>query len=369
MEWVYNGSSDEPTLFEGDSHGSSLYPPPFDIFASSSAVEDEPRSECEAECYGSSDEPDPVLPPEQAFRKFAERSAATPRHADFSTAIYAEAAAKPVPRRIHPRNPAAESRKERIARIAAELDTLAADAGVEADQAADGLADLSVLRQQLRDIEAAVTAPRQPRSRVLPVRELDSGEERMPSHSGVTVQMVSPDLATVAALERRVSALETSVGVSHLTEACDGKTLASMLDDVQNRLELVADRTLPDRLKNDARDIADILQNQLQSEHGADVVRAATVLEKMEKWEHVADTVPLVVERLRCFKKLQDEAGQFVASLAALGKQVDALGKRSETSGSLIANVQRNLEANVNIVQVNLDILERKLAGDTECSS
>lgn len=367
MEWVYNSSSDEPTIFEGDSHGSCAQPSPFDIFASSSAVEDEPRSECEAEFYGSSDEPDEVLPPEQAFLKFAQRSAATPRDADFSSAIYAEAAAKPVPRRIRPTNPAAESRRERVARITAELDALATEVGIEADKPADALADLSALRQQLRDIEVA--APRQPRARLLPARESGLGGERTDLHSGVTVQMVSPDLATVAALERRVAALESSVGVSHLTEACNGKALAGMLDDVQNRLELVADRTLPERLKNDARDVAEILQKELQNEHGADVVRAATVLEKMEKWEHVADTVPLVVERLRCFKKLQDEAGQFVASLSALGKQVDALAKRKETNGSLIANVQRSLEANVKTVQENLDILERKLAGDAGSSS
>lgn len=373
MEWVYNGSSDEPTLFEGDSHGSSAStrPSAFDIFSSSSAVEDEPRSECEAEAeyYGSSDEPDDLLAPEDAFLKFAHRSTAAKPNADFSSAIYAEAAAKHVPRSLPRRNPAIESRKERIARIATELDALAQETGIESEQPTDSVADLSALREQLHSIEAAAAAPHQPRARLLLQRDSGALDDRAKSQTGLTVQMVSPDVGAVSALEKRVAAVERSVGVSHLSEVCDGKSMAGMLDDVQNRLEFVTDRSLPERLKSDARDIAEILQKELQSEHGADVVKTATVLEKMEKWEQIADTVPLVVERLRCFKKLQDEAGQFIVSLAALGKQVDSLAKTSEINGKLIANVSRNLEANCNTVQENLNILERKLTGDLGCSS
>lgn len=366
MEWFYNEPSNEPSVFEGDSRGSTSTPNArsADIFSSRSAVELEPRSECdtEPEYFGSSDEPEELLAPEEAFIKFFTRSTAAQPGADFSSAVYAEAATNDVPKHAPRRNPAGESRNERIARLTAELDSLETQTSINSAEAADPLEDLSTLRAQLKRIEEAANTPPSLLLRQRHPRKDIADEESANVRGGLTIQLVSPDVTAVSILEGRVSTLERSIGLTHKSEFCNGKAMADMLREIQGRVEFATDETLAERLKGDAREIAEVLQKELESQQGTGFVKSATVLEKMEKWERLADTVPVVVERLRCFKRLQEEAGHFVASLAALGRQVDSLAKRSEINGNLIANVSKNLEANCAAVQTNLDILESKLA-------
>lgn len=369
MEWFYSETSDEPSVFEGDSHGSaSAKARPPDVFSSRAAVEIDPRSECETEpeYFGASDEPEEILAPEEAFIKFFNQSTSARPGQDFSTALYAEAATNQVPKIAPRRNPAAESRDERIARLAAELNSIEKETVAEAVGSENSIADFSELRAQLKTIEEAATIPPP-----LLVRHKNNakeivGEENARASAGLTIQIISPDVTTVSVLEQRVSALERSVGLSHQSDFCYGRPLTEMMREIHDRLDFATDTTLAGRLKADAREIAEVLQKQVGSEEGSKFVKSATVLDKMEKWERLADTVPVVVERLRCFKRLQEEAGNFVASLAALGKQVDSLAKRSEVNGSLIANVTKNLETNCATVQANLDILERRLDGQLE---
>lgn len=360
MEWVYNNDLEEPTLFEGTSHASAQsITAPFDLFAPGPAVESDPHSEGEPEYFGEADSPDHRVPPEQAFALFA-------RHVDFSPAVHIDPPPQAGPRTA--RLPASETRSARLARLSAEVAALAAEVGMDSQlNTSPALHDLSQLREQLREIEASVAAGALPPCRMSLISVRSSPEDATnalmkPTSASLPSRQSANILPT---LERRVAALENSIGVSHLSPACDGKAFGPLLEDVRTRLELVSDVSLPEKLKVDAREIAAILQRQMQSERGAGALRTAMVLEKMERWEHLAETVPLVVERLRSFKHLQNEAACFVDALKSVGKQVDLLIQRSSANAMLISGVQNSLEKNVRAVQDNLAILQDKLKDDT----
>lgn len=360
MEWVYISDGEEPTVFEGTAHAKrSPTTAPFDLFAPGPPVESDPHSEEEPEFFGEADTLDHRVPPEQAFALF-------PHNLDFSSSIHVEPLGLQSGLRNAPLS-ASETRSSRLARLSAEVAALAAEVGMESQS--DGssqLNDLAQLRMQLREIEASVsTGALLPRGMSLALAR-QNPEDGLKTSEKPFVQAASSALSRQAAnmlsaLERRVASLEKSVGVSHLGTACEGKSFGPLLEDIRTRLELVSDATLPEKLKSDAREIAAILQRQMQSDRGADALRTATVLEKMERWEHLAETVPLVVERLRSFKRLQNDAACFAEALKSVGKQVDMFNKRSMANSELIGKVQKNLEKNMKAVQENLDILQDKL--------
>lgn len=374
MEWVYSGRTDEPAVFEGDSLAKSEEPKRklIDIFSSRAPVEEAvSEPEPEVEFYGDEDVIEERVSPIQAFETFAGKIFPTNQRSDFSGSIYAEA--HDAPRHHSQKLPrlgklqGSESRPERIARIRAEIDAMAAEASAEdIGEDSEAFAQLSALRNSLSSIEekTRISTKLHPSIRKMPpqgdaAKAVDDGNE---ADGAVTLQMVLPNVSVMSSLERRVAAIEDFVGVSHLEDACNGTALGSMLEDVRDKLALVTDKDLPDRLKKDAQDIAAVLHKELQDEGGAQLLHTASTLEKMEKWEHVAETVPVVVERLRSLKRVQDEAVRFTATLDALGKQVDSIQLRRDTNSKLVDNVQRSLEANMKTVHENLNILNEKIA-------
>lgn len=369
MEWVYISQADEPTIYEGDSLATtkSKSSPHIHLLSSNAPVED-PKSDpdAEAEYYGDQDVIREQISPAQAFETFAGKTFPTGQRPDFSGSIYAEATdavVKPstVPARTL-RLPSSESRSERLARLVAEVDALATESRGDEGNKDDAFAQISALRHQLTEMEDNINANSLPVRLISPQKNVPDNVEHPESQPrGVTLKMISPNVSILSALEQRVAALESSIGVSHLEEYCSGIALAPMLDDVQTRLALITDPTLPERLKKDAQDIANVLHKELQEERGEQVLRTATLLEKMDKWEYIAESVPMVVERLRSLKCVQEEAMHFSTTLASIGKQVDILQQRNETNSTLIQNVQRSLEVNVATVQKNMDLLDQQL--------
>lgn len=362
MEWVYNPPHEEPSVFEGKALDSTpATPAPFDLFSPAPPVESaDPHPELdEPEFYGDADTPDPKVPPEEAFALFAQR-------VDFSAAIHSDVPAPKVSR--HTKSCArSETRTERLRRVSAEVAALAVESGFEPlhGWTTTTLPDLGELREQLRDIERCAAKGAAASLGVSGLRPGSAAQqdENAPGTTTLRVIHESPEDPTVvlSALQRRVADLETSVGVSHQNSLHDGKAIGPLLDDVRVRLELASDDTLVEKLKEDAREIAEVLQRQVNNERTCESLRLATVLEKMERWESLADTVPLVVQRLRGFKRLQDEAASFATALSAIAKQVDSMTQRCSTNAALVAEVQQNLEQNIKSVHENLNILEQRL--------
>lgn len=361
MEWVYNPPPDEPTVYETSSPPKSPVKSTLpSIFASRLPVE-EPASEPEIEPEYIGDELDEqLISPEAAFEKFAGRVFLTSNPPDFSGCIYSEAS---IPTPVAPSLPLAstrdvlpkESRSERLARLSKEVEALAQETYVDSDNS-DTLSDLASLRDQLSLIESSIT------NGATATRMLPKVAHSLSTESdAVTVQFISANPQHLCSLERRVAALEAMVGPQHLEAS---KPLWELVSDVEDHMALLRDPELPKMLRRDAQDIAAVLQQELHQERGADLLRTAAILDKMEKWEATAGSVPLVVERLRSLKRVQQEATCFVDTLAKVAAQVDRIERRRGENKELIENVRRNLENNLATVKENLDILHSRLEKD-----
>lgn len=378
-EWVYIVDNGEQTVFEcetpakSNEHGTQ----PFDaLFKSEVPVEKlSSEVETEAEYFGDDNIVEDRVAPEKAFETFLGCNFPTNQHADFSGSIYT----------VHPRVPqvatshqmqgqalqGSESRAERLARLVREVDALSVECGLSAGEAAsDAMNQLTDLRAQLRAIEQqfAHVPPSQPLTTIASssstsVSEGDD-EDAGSSHSKareVSVRMVSPAVAAVVALERRITTLEQSVGVEQLERGFDGASVAETLDDVRTRLALATDPTLPDRLKHDAKLIAGILKREMQSERGMDTLRVGTLLDKINDWQPVIDSLPIIVDRLASVRRLHDEAAHFVDAVNALTKQIDSIESRSHANQTLLNTVRHNLQVNMQTINENIDLLKGSL--------
>lgn len=375
MEWVYIAPSDEPAVFEAD----AIVQPDesskrvIDIFSSKLPVEDPVSDPDEPEYYGDEDVVEERVSPVEAFETFAGKHFPVGRDPDFSGSIYAEssnARVKPVHSEVAKRwrhLPSSETRSQRLARLSAEVAALRAEYEEnEDDSGSDALTTLSSLRDQLNEIDNSISSGRlsgRKNMSVLPViNRLDESVDSGTNSGGLSLHLTSPSIPVLSTLEKRIAALESTVGVCKLEEPCDGDSLGTILEDVRVRLALIKDENLPQKLKRDAHDIARILQSDLQNEKGSEILRAATTLEKMEKWKDLAETVPLVIERLRSLKRVQEEAEQFSSTLATMGSNLDSLQQRSDANCSLAENVRNSLKTNMKAVQENLDLLNEKVA-------
>lgn len=353
MEWYYSSPPSSPTLFEGDAHGPSNPPPkpqPFDLFAPLPPVESLPTQPAEPEYYGASDAQLETISPEAAFLKFASH-------------VYAPSEIVPVDRYSRDNNSSKpERRKARIARLLAEIEQLEKEQGTE--ECHDEPYDLRALRSQLVALEKARKAREHAAARrpLIEERKVDGGNAE--SAKGLTVELVSPDVASVVQLERRVAQLERMVGPTN-ADACQGMVVASVMEDVRRRLEMLEDEAIGDRLKKEAREVAEVLRREVHTDAGVGALQTAEILKKMERWEELAETVPVVVERLRCLKAVHDEAAEMVHAFSRLEKTLEELKGRRVRNEELIANVERNLKDNMQTVEQNLAMLERRLGMNT----
>lgn len=364
MEWVYNAPTDEPTLYETDPAPETNSKTIHQLFSSSAAPVEEPVSEPEDEYYGDPDVIEERVSPVEAFQTFAGRTFAVPLP-HFSPTIYAEASQNVVNPGKDAKQPsifpARESREEKLKRIAAEIDALKHDFGIDENmEESSALYQLSSLRDNLDQIEQ--TMYKQPNT-ISPI----SSAFTPPSQSKLddqpmqkTIQIISPDVSLLSSLETRLADMEKSVGICQPDTVCPiplGQTLA----DIQTRLALVTDPTLPSRLKQDAQQIAQLLQEQLRSDGGQKILEAAQTLQGVQKCENLIRSVPYLVERLRSLRKTQDEAMQFSNTIEALTMQVNQIEQRSIRNAELIENVGKSLQTNLKIVEDNLQLLNEKL--------
>ena len=133
------------------------------------------------------------------------------------------------------------------------------------------------------------------------------------------------------------------------------------MEDVKIRLALATDSSLPERLRDDATRIAQILSADVSSQRLDESIRLGTLLEKIHRWQLIIDAVPLLVDRFASVRRLHDEASHFVDASAALSKQMDCLEKRSVANRTLLNTLKKTMQENMKTFDENLDILSRKL--------
>lgn len=351
MEWVYDGSDEQEVLYEGDAYAKNEKTnQPFDLFAPFEPVEATSTASDEQEYFGSTDGDENILKPEEAFLKTIGK-------------VYAPAEILQGKRRSVVRNKPTETRQERILKLAAELSVLQAEEEEDGSEAL--LADLSGLRKQLSDLENKTKPkyPTGPSGIQNIVNEASKGDNQnvQDGSEGVVLNLYAPELHTVADLERRVAALEKIVGTTH-TEFCENIPLAKLMSDVKSRLDILENPGITEKLKQEARDIAEILRREVHTESGVTALQTAEILNKMKKWDGLIDTLPIIVERLRCLKRVQDEASGFVNAMHRVEETLDLLKKRKNVNEALIRNVEETLRENMKTVNNNLDLLENKLS-------
>lgn len=387
-EWVYLADLDEPAVLEAytggrDDEDTQLLD---SLFTSTSAVEvssddgDSPtattsatdkrvKSKVSEEYFGDDGIVDDRIPPETAFETFLGKNFPVQPSYDFSSSLYnarPETAGQSLPNAVSSSVlPGAESREERLARLTAEVNALAAETGASNQSPTDAIFEgLSELREQLCAIEnTSINVPTIPSATLLNSKTRDdsnSDKKEEPSND-VSVKLVAPATETLSLLERRVSSLERAVGVADLEAEFDGVTLAALTKDVRTRLAFVTDEDLPAKLKEDARQIAHMLRNDMQSQRAKDALRVATILDKLHSFFPLLDTLPVLIDRLVSVRRLHTEAANFSQALSNLAVQLDRIEERRDANKDLLESVRSSMDLNIQTVNSNLAILKEHI--------
>lgn len=381
-EWVYLAPLNEPTVLEAESSRApniTSIAPIKDLFSSTAAVES-PDPQTDPEFYGDDDVDDDRIPAEEAFLKFAGRTFPSSGPAtDYSGSIYipspSTSSTQPYPIKHH--LPGCETRAERLARLIVEADLLAAETAApspapasDADDeqqpplAAAALDQLSELRGHLRKLRDGGFDPGSSSAALsIPITDPSScaGPPASSNPDALLLRVVSPNISALSALEQRVTAVERSVGVCDLTHDTPEESVADVLADVRAQLAFVRDAQFSERLLTDARTVASMLQQLVTGDKGEQVVNLAKRVEHVEKWRHVVDVVPVVVERLRSVKTVQQEAAHFSSAVDSVCRLVAEVEGRDKENGQLLEDMRKSLEVNLKSVQQNLDMLSKRL--------
>lgn len=401
VEWVYMGDLDEPSVLEaytGEREHDETHQLD-DFFDSSQPVElvssepidkdnDQPYSS--QEYIGDDGIVDDRIPRETAFETFIGKNFQTQASYDFSSSLYTKevhdsvSGQQPLQSKSSTILPGAESTQERLNRLTAEIQALSAEtAASKQDPTEINNALLSELREQLRAIEDAsnfvppISYPMSLKNAsskgtdllkrqspaiedvTLPGVEPSSSELR--PEGVIPIELVAPAIDTLNMLERRVAMLERTVGVTDLEATFDGTTLATLTKDVRTRLAFVADEHLAAKLKEDARQIAHMLRNDMQSQRAKDALHIATILDKLQSFLPLLDSLPLLVDRLTTVRHLHVEASKFSSVLAALSTKLDRLESQRDANQELLETVRSSMALNIQTVNSNLDILRKHI--------
>lgn len=422
--WI-SDNDDEPAIYESNTPHTPSSPTepadgtdknhnqqhPIDILFRSTAPVEEPLSNGDAEeqqYFGDEDIIEDRIPPERAFEVFLATNYPI-SSTSINPAVHASRNSIQQRQQL-----SSESRAERLSRLTFEVNQLASDVGASAEEESfNALSQIEQLKQQLAAIEQCTTtstivkpfvsmengAGEEAANQSLDVSEPQpstehhetdqpkmslkkttltttttmtsttveteetkerSGNKHQPQKH-ITVQMVSPTVATVTELEQRITRLEQSVGLSSLENNFDGTSIAQTLEDVRMRLTLATDSSLSKRLCEDAKHIAQILSADVSPQRLDESIRLGTLLDKLHHWQPVIDAIPLLVDRFASVRRLHEEASHFVDAAAALSKHLDSVESRTVTNRTLLNTVKRTMQENMNNVNENLTILNEKL--------
>lgn len=364
MEWVYDGHDDEPIVFEGSgeitangiSH-SDVYDSPAKGFTKTDS----------SEYYG--DQVDEhLLSPEECFAHIAKLTLGHDLDVDDSQGKAIRSRAKVI---------ASETREERIRRIREEIEELAAIDGY-GDAVGYNANVLSKFREQLSIIERYSVSLRRgcaPATQVaVEGTTTDSMGENANSPSsprreagrdGLVLKVFAPNLSSVQSLESRVAALERLTGVNVHADT-QRTNVCELLEEVRTKLSLTSEKGISSRLRKEAEEVSSVLKHQFYAMSVAEPLQLGAVLSKMEQWESIAATVPIVVARLRSLKRIHDEADGIVSAVQELGSKYETLMDTTSDNVQLLRNVRDNLADNLKAINENMALLEERLSSALE---
>lgn len=177
------------------------------------------------------------------------------------------------------------------------------------------------------------------------------------------------DLERVSDLDRRIQRLETLLGQPDPVKlsALTAETSLRGLLEAVSRLSTKSALLQPSHLDMIEARLAG-LQSKLQTiTEKRDAIsdadtqsKIAELYELVKKWNHVADSLPLIVERLSELKELHEEASEFNYTLSAIEAEQKSLDENLKTYSKLLQDVKTSLEENMENVKKNLSALKAR---------
>ncbi|CAL8097891.1 unnamed protein product [Calicophoron daubneyi] len=214
--------------------------------------------------------------------------------------------------------------------------------------------------------------------------ELDSfkpeaNEKRKPEESSHLVYEIygrvetskPAELERIADFDRRIQRLEALVGQPdpNKISALTADTAQHSLSEAATRLAARSALLQPGHLDMiEAR--LNNLQTKLQTitekrEAIADADtqnKVAELYELVKKWNDVADSLPMIVERLTELKDLHEEASEFNSVLSTVENSQKLVDENLKVYSKLLNEVQNNIGENVKVIMENMTSLEKRLS-------
>nr|CAX74229.1 Dynactin subunit 2 [Schistosoma japonicum] len=94
--------------------------------------------------------------------------------------------------------------------------------------------------------------------------------------------------------------------------------------------------------------------------------KIAELYELVKKWNDVADSLPMIVERLSTLKSLHEEASQFSQSLCAIESSQKNVEGSLSSYAKLLEEVQNNVVKNMEVIKDNFATIESHFAISTK---
>lgn len=175
----------------------------------------------------------------------------------------------------------------------------------------------------------------------------------------------------VASLEKRLNRLEESVGTSSSTEANDARPLASVVSDMERRVQLLDTKTL-DALSRRMKSVASEYETfarrmaRARSKSGGvanplRVQKLSKALEKIELFEEQSAILPTIIERLKTLRAIHEESARYHHRLESIERAQTTTLVALEESERAIGNVENALKESMKTVAKNVTYLDKRI--------
>ncbi|KER25155.1 hypothetical protein T265_07321 [Opisthorchis viverrini] len=179
------------------------------------------------------------------------------------------------------------------------------------------------------------------------------------------------DLERVADMDRRIQRLEALIGQADPTKlsALTADTAQRSLLETASRLSARTALLHPGHL--------DMIETRLSSLHtklqsitekretlsDADTQnKVAELYELVKKWNDVADSLPMIVERLSELKELHEEASEFSNLLSSIENGQKSVSEQLDAYSKLLTEVQLKVDQNMETLKKDFSSLESRLS-------
>ena len=190
-------------------------------------------------------------------------------------------------------------------------------------------------------------------------------------------------LKTLVDLDKRLSALEKTVGCADTEAALGAAPLCETVIEWRKRL-LVLTAAQLEALRGKIKDVQDSMaelrfannaqtQQEKPSASGDDaqqvggltaheLAQVQKVLENMERWEKTRKALPEIVERLRTLAPLHEASASFVEQLDEVENRQEATQKMMDDLQLIVVRLEQSLALNSKRLADNMQSLESRIA-------